>query len=220
MKENKKGSAIKGIIGLVLMIAVLGGMAFAILRYENQARLNANETTQTASPTMTAQQCYTLTERVIFSTGNPHRDAVFAAVIENNADTPELESFLSQYTETWIVDEESDIWKEALSSVSESVELRPYLQMDVDGSITVAEESDPEKYLEARLPYPEDVPTSLNFVQVRLGDDEGGALTEYTRDYVIATNSADSRYTLVFPVERSENDSHDNIMVDRVTPVC
>lgn len=225
MSKNKRTSkerstVIPGLIGLVALITVIIGFAVLVIRYENQARVDAEMTETTQSTSAPTEQCYTMTESMIFSTGNPKKDATMAKVVTDHADTPELKEFLAFYAENKKIDESSSLWQEAWTATPDTVDLKPYLRINPSGVITVNDDGDPKNYVEARLPYPENIPTDFNYVQVALVDTDKQQISNEVRTYIIATNSGDDRYTLVFPVEKSENDNLDNVVAQQVVPVC
>lgn len=216
---KKASPVIKGIIGLVILLGVLAGAMIMIVRYENSARVRDENT---ASPTATSSiaQCYTLTNSMVYNSGNPRRDAVLAKVIVDNKDSEALKTFLADYKRTKVLDEKSPLWQKANKEVPDAVELRPYLMTDAAGNLSVAPKSDPSKFDQAELDVPESIEASFAYVKVALVESKTGKITEETREYVIALNSNDSRHVVVFPVQKSDNVERDGFTVLQITPVC
>ena len=217
MKKFQIPSAMKGIIGLIVMFAVIFGGGLAIARYENNARTNPEGTESNATP---VEQCYTATHNLAFSTGNPTRDAVLAQVIKDNKGSQELDAFIADYQKNKVLDMTHALWKAAEDKVGDKVELKQYLSMTPSGAISVVDNAKAGYYLEGRLPYPDSLKTDFMYVKTALVDSDTNMTTNETREYIAAVNSNDSRHVLVFAVEKSENDKREGITITQVLPVC
>lgn len=214
--DKKKPSWWKGILGFVLLLVVLGGGAFALIRFENSQSIKDAQEQMGGEATSQAAQCYTPTDTMPFTTGNPRDDLTLSTIVKDHGDSQEFTEFLNTYRETGVLDTANPLWTEATKKTEtvEDITVRVYLNMDIQGNLTAVED-DGKKYVPIVVETPtEGAEKQWDVAGIsKVTNGEAGAVEQ---QIVVAV----SGNTVVIPVENGENSDEQEYGLVSVSPIC
>lgn len=214
----------RGLVGLIVMLAVIVGVGFLVVRYENQSRLDdaqeqLNQQTETAAP---ETACFTLPQNLDFTTGNYDYDQVLAYALAHPENT-EYTKFVRDFEKSSTIDTESPVYKDLKSKIPTTQgEVQFALQMSPAGVLSLVGETD-KKYQQALTEYPADYFESAGMYrldyQVYVTNDQGQK-TNGGASMIVSISNKPGENTLVFPLQKPENGTVDGFAIMNIVPVC